>query len=74
MASIWNFVTIIAQSKALASSQIFHFDKFTIIIFLLSIAHLIEKVFLFCHKIFLKIVEDKNCHTLFKIGQAASVF
>gem|GEM_PF-777931 len=44
------------------------------IIFLLSIAHLIEKLFLGCPSTFLKIVLDKNCHTLFNIGQAASTF
>jgi hypothetical protein len=38
-------VTSIAQSKAEASSQIFHFDKFITTIFLLSIAHLKEKLF-----------------------------
>jgi hypothetical protein len=61
-----------AQSRADASSHIFHFDRFTITIFLLSIAHLIENEFLFCHKTFLKIELDKNCQTLLSIGQAAS--
>jgi hypothetical protein len=63
-----------AQSNAEASSHILPFDKLTIIIFLLSIAHLIEKLFFGCHKTFLRIVLDKNCHTLFKIGHAASTF
>jgi len=45
-----------------------------IIIFLLSIAHLTEKLFFGCHSTFLRIELDKNCHTLFNIGPAASTF
>ncbi|MDF1682388.1 MAG: hypothetical protein P1U46_01080 [Patescibacteria group bacterium] len=43
------------------------------IILLLSIAHLIEKLFFGCQSTFLRIELERNCHTLFSIGHIASV-
>lgn len=54
------------------SSHNFPLERFTIIIFFLSIKNLKFTVDFICHKILRIIGYDKNCHTLFCIGAIAS--